>query len=60
MGWDWRSDIVLLLMVFFTLGVLQSLRTCRRARRTLREQIDGPRPTWGAIRALTVKLDRPL
>ncbi|MGA2499917.1 MAG: hypothetical protein ABSH20_19440, partial [Tepidisphaeraceae bacterium] len=49
-----------MLILVFTLGVVQSLRTYWRARRTVREQIDRPRPSRDEIQALARSLDRPL
>ena len=60
MSLDWRSDIVLLLILFFTLGVIQALRTFWFAHRTLRRQIDRQRPTLPEIRSLARQRDRPL
>ena len=60
MGSDWRCHVVLFLIALFSVSIVQSLRTAWRVRRTLREQINGPRPTWAALHALTRTLDRPL
>ena len=59
-GDEWKFWVVTMLIVTFSLGVVQSVHTYLRARRTIREQIDRPRPTLEQVRAIADELGRPL
>jgi len=56
----WKFWVVIALMGVFGMGVIQSIHTYLRARRTIREQIDKPRPTLEETRAIANHLERPL
>jgi cellulose synthase/poly-beta-1,6-N-acetylglucosamine synthase-like glycosyltransferase len=57
---DWTYWLVIALIVFFAYGVIRSLRTFMFARRTIRDQIDRPKPTWTQIQQTGKDLNRQL
>ncbi|MEI7900217.1 MAG: glycosyltransferase family 2 protein [bacterium] len=59
-GAEWQAWIVRLLIVLFLLGFVQSALTCWRARRTLRTQINAPKPTLAEVELLAAKQGVPL
>ncbi len=52
--------IVLGLIGLFAVGLVQSIRTYLRARRTIREEIEPPKPSLASIQATADSLGRPL
>lgn len=56
----WAMWLVEGLIILFVLGFLQSLWTYRQARRTLRRQIDGPKPSLDSVQALAEARGREL
>ncbi len=59
-GADWQAWIVRLLIALFLLGMIQSGYTCWLARRTIRTQIDAPKPTLTEVTDLAAGQGRPL
>jgi cellulose synthase/poly-beta-1,6-N-acetylglucosamine synthase-like glycosyltransferase len=54
----WSDWITFFLTFFFTFGVLQSFRTFLRARNTIRDQIDAPKPTLEQVERLAFEKGR--
>jgi len=54
----WSDWLTFFLIASFTIGVLQSFRTYFRARKTIRDQIDAPKPTLEWVERLALEKGR--
>jgi cellulose synthase/poly-beta-1,6-N-acetylglucosamine synthase-like glycosyltransferase len=57
---DWTQLLIAALMVLFAIGILQSVVTYARARTTLRQQIDRPKPRLDEVAATARENGRAL